>query len=261
MKRRSRSAADRARAAWDGAIDVWDDFQEAGKDFARDRVHGPALLRAVGPLRSQRVLDVGCGQGRFTRLLARRGGKVVGVDWSEKMIEAAVRHEREDPQGIEYRILDARKLGTAWPPGSFDVAVACMAFMDMPDLPRVLRGVRSVLRPGGRLVASVSHPLNTSEVDEERPPGAPFRGVRVDRYFDERVGVTRWTMKRLTRPFDSLFWHRSLEGWFRLLKEGGFEIVDLTEPHATTRDVRRNPLLERTRRIPFFLVLSCRRVG
>lgn len=249
----------RARVAWDCATDVWEDFQESGKDFARDRVHGPALLKAVGPLRGKRVLDLGCGQGRFTRLLARRGGKVCGIDWSERMINAARQHEAEAPLGIEYRVLDARRIPSIWKAGSFDVVVACMSLMDMPDLRRVLRGVRTILRPGGRLVLSISHPLNTSEVGDETPRPVTSAGVVVDRYFERRVGVTRWEMRRLSRPFRTLYWHRPLEDWFRLLSDAGFEILNLTEPHPTAAAVRQQPGLERCRRVPFFLVLSCRR--
>ncbi len=257
----ARATSARARSEWDRAIDVWEDFQESGKDFSRDHVHGPALLKAVGPLRGQRVLDLGCGQGRFTRELARRGGRIVGVDWSTRMIEAAIRHERTTPRGIEYRVLDARTIGDAWPRHSFDVVVGCMSFMDMPDLPRVLRGVHAILRPRGRLVLSASHPFNTAEVGPDSLPPRPARGVRIDRYFEERVGVTRWAQKRLKRPFDTVFWHRPLEGWFRLLKSAGFEIHDLVEPHATPRQAREIPLLGLTRRVPYFLVLSCHRVA
>lgn len=212
-------------------------------------------------MRDQRVLDLGCGQGRFTRELARRGGRIVGVDWSSRMIEAAIRHERTTPRGIEYRVLDARAVGDAWPRHSFDLVVGCMSFMDMPDLPRVLRGVHAILRPRGRLVLSVSHPFNTAEVGPDSPRARPARGVRIDRYFEERPGVTRWAMKRLKRPFDTVYWHRPLEGWFRLLKVAGFEIRDLAEPHATALQARKIPRLGVTRRVPYFLVLSCQRVA
>ena len=253
------SAATRARDEWDRAVDVWEDFQEKGKDFARELVHGPSLLRAIGPVRGLEVLDVGCGQGRFTRRIARRGAKVTGIDWSPAMIEIARQHERDRPSGTDYRLLDARRLGITFPPGAFDLVVACMSFMDMPDLPKVLKGVHRVLKDGGRLVFSVSHPNNTAEVGWERAQDGSIRGVRIDRYFEPRVGVTEWEMARLTRPFRTTFWHRSLEEWFRTLHRAGFRVDDLFEPHPTGRAVRGHPTLEGTARVPFFLVLACRR--
>lgn len=252
-------AAREARLAWERSLDVWENFQERGLDYSRDLVHGPALLRAIGEVRGLRVLDVGCGQGRFTRELARRGPLVTGVDWSRGMIRIARRHERETPLGIRYRHLDAREIGNGWPGGSFDRVVACMSFMDMPGLPQVLRGAHRLLAPEGRLVFSVSHPLNTAAVGWERP-GAPLRGAMgVENYFVERVGVTEWRMKRLDRPFDTLYWHRTFESWFRLLDVADFAIEGLTEPRATPAQSRSNPLLRGARVFPFFLVMDCRR--
>ena len=251
-------AAD-ARRAWDNAIDVWEDFQETGKDFSRDRVHGPALLRALGPVKGLRILDIGCGQGRFTRRLGKRGAQVTGVDWSKAMIDTARRHERLQPLGIEYRRMDAQNVSRAWPPATFDRVVACMSLMDMPNAPAVVRAVHRLLRPGGRFVFSVSHPLNTAAIQWERPSaGVRERGAMlVDRYFEEGPRQTQWAMARLKRPFATPYWHRTLESWFGLLRRSGFVVDSLTEPHATERDARANPLLAGTTRVPFFLVVDC----
>jgi SAM-dependent methyltransferase len=259
MSPTAQRSASEARDAWDRAIDVWEDFQEAGRDFARDEVHGPALRKAIGPVRGKRVLDLGCGQGRFTRSLARAGARVSAVDWSTAMIGAARKHEADEPLGIDYRMGDARTVGRLWKTGSFDVVVGCMSFMDMPELPRVLRAANAVLRPGGRLVFSIAHPFNTAEVDEGPRPGPRLRGLRVDRYFDERMGVTRWRMERLKRPFDTPYWHRPLEQWFRLLQQSGFIIERLSEPRASPSQARAQPKLRATRRFPFFLVFACRK--
>jgi 2-polyprenyl-3-methyl-5-hydroxy-6-metoxy-1,4-benzoquinol methylase len=251
-------AARETRAAWDRAIDSWEDFQEQGKDFSRDDVHGPALLRAIGPLRGLDVLDLGCGQGRFTRELARRGARVVAVDWSRGMIAAARRHERIRPLGIRYLRADARTVRRRWKPASFDLVVGCMSFMDMPDLPRVLRAARTLVRPDGRLVFSVSHPMATAAIGWAEPEKRRREAMVVGDYFRARVGVTPWRMRRLKWPFDTIFWHRTLESWFALLDRSGFEIVGLREPRATAAQVRTNRLLRGSQNFPFFLVFDCR---
>ncbi len=255
--RKSRPAVE-ARSLWDAAIDSWEDFEEGGKDFSRDRVHGPALLRAIGRVRGLRVLDLGCGQGRFTRSLARRGARVTGIDWSTKMIETARRHEQADPLGIQYYVADARNVGTSWSPGSFDAVVSCMALMDMPDLPRVLDRTRRLLGTHGRFVFSISHPLNTAAIGWERATGSDRGAMLVDRYFEERPGRLEWRMRRLKNPFTTVFWHRTLETWFHELRRAGFAVDGLWEPRATLEQKRRFPALVGSAKVPFYLVLSCR---
>ncbi|MCI4325958.1 MAG: class I SAM-dependent methyltransferase [Thermoplasmata archaeon] len=259
VRKSPEAAARQAKTGWEEAFDVWEEFQENGRDFARDHVHGPGLLRAIGNVDGLRTLDIGCGQGRFTRTLARRGARVSAVDWSDRMIASARQHERADPLGIDYRVADARTAANLWKPGSFDVIVACMSFMDMPGLPQVLRGAHRLLRPGGRLVFSVSHPLNTAETGWERPQSTDRGGMIVRDYFDEGIGETEWAMARLQRPFTTLYWHRTFGSWFSLLRTSGFDIESLAEPRASASQVRKIALLQGTREAPFFLVLGCRR--
>ena len=73
---------DDARVAWDEGAPVFDEFVRSGEDYYRLQVHGPALLETCEPVHGSRALDLGCGQGYFSRQLAVRGGHVTGVDIS-----------------------------------------------------------------------------------------------------------------------------------------------------------------------------------
>src|SRR5688500_589097 len=117
---------DDAHGCWEAAADPWDQFVETGLDYYRSELHGPALIAECLPIHGLEVLDLGCGQGWFSRQLAGRGARVVGVDWSARLIAHARRYEASEPLGVTYEVLDARQVATRFAPASFDLITGCM---------------------------------------------------------------------------------------------------------------------------------------
>jgi len=68
---------------WNDAAESWVDFVRKGKDYYRDELNNPATFGLTGDVRDRLVLDLACGEGYNTRILARKGAKVAGVDFSE----------------------------------------------------------------------------------------------------------------------------------------------------------------------------------
>ncbi len=120
-------------------------------------LNNPAFLEFAGDLRGKQVLDAGCGEGHNTRILARRGARLTGVDISERMIGLALAEERRAPLGIQYVRTSYTDLGV-FPPGRFDAVISFMALMDGPRFDLAMRESFRVLRPGGLLVFSITHP-------------------------------------------------------------------------------------------------------
>lgn len=113
-----------------------------------------SLLRLIGDVEDQELLDIACGEGHFTRRLRQAGAsKVVGLDISERMIELARAQEALQPLGIDYVVGDATDL--ARPPQNFDI-VTCAYLMvyarSRAELDRMCAGIASRVRPGGRFV-------------------------------------------------------------------------------------------------------------
>ena len=132
-----------------------------------------AVLEALSPLRGRRVLDLGCGKGRFAAHLTRAGAEVIGIDLSASMLAEAV--------GLDRVRASARRLPFA--SGTFYAVVAVEIFEHLAALGPVLADVRRVLRPGG-VVAIVDK--NRGALNARRP-WLPALAVK---WLDERRG--RW---------------------------------------------------------------------
>jgi SAM-dependent methyltransferase len=247
--------ADSARAAWDLAADVYVANQDSGGDVYRQEFFGPQQVAVCGDVSGRRLLDVGCGSGYFAREMARGGARVTGIDISGRMIEHARRHEADEPLGIDYVVGDAGALGATFAPGSFDVVTSCMAIQDMPDIPGVLRGVREVLRPGGRFIPSITHPCSDTPFREwERDAEGGKRWLCIDRYFERGKLEYRWPAPG--EEFTTPAVHATLEDWFGWILGAGFELRALLEPRPTDEAIRVHPRLRDAARIPYYLILD-----
>jgi SAM-dependent methyltransferase len=121
-----------------------------------DRHMGPVLFEPYAdelvrrvPERA-RVLEVAAGTGRVTRKLAARGHEVVATDLNGPMLDEARRHVEGN---VTWQVADAQAL--PFPDASFDAVACAFGLMFPPDKPAVIREMRRVVRPGGKIVLSV----------------------------------------------------------------------------------------------------------
>lgn len=243
------------RASWDAAADGYTEGQATGRDYYRYEFFGPAQVALCGEVAGRRLIDVGCGNGYFAREMARRGARVTGVDLSPRMIEHALRIEAEEPLGIDYRVLDAAVLATVFPREDFDMATSCVALQDMPEIPSVLRAIRTVLRPGGRFVASITHPcFDTPYRSWERDDAGRKLHLRIDRYFER--GPLPFTWRDWPTEFTTVSWHAPLEDWFAWILAAGFQVRGVREPQPTETALAAHPDLGDAARVGYFLIFD-----
>lgn len=247
-------------AEWEANAPAWIEMSRAGADRYRDLVNTPAFLDALADVQGLRCLDVGCGEGHNTRLLVARGAHVTALDISDTFIRAA---RAADPTGHFVRG-DGSRLPFA--SASFDAATAFMSVMDMPDPGVVIAEIARVLRPGGWLQFSITHPVNTtplrSWVDDER-------GVRlaltIGDYFVEGAITTSWTFKVAGEmqmrhdPFTITATRRTVSSWMNMVIDAGFTIERVVEPLASESTASLHPEVADTRIVPFFLIVRARR--
>jgi SAM-dependent methyltransferase len=250
------------RTNWDGVAGSYDrSTGDEGSAFQTEVVF-PAALRLLALRAGDRVLDVGCGQGAFCRILRQQNAEVTGVDASRQLIRRA--KERSDPS-IQYLVADCRELA-AMPElaGRFTAAACILAIQNMDPLRPVCEGIGACLAPQGRLVIVMNHPVFraphcTSWGWDERQQ-AQYR--RIDAYLSSRKEKILMHPGSAPASFTWSF-HRPLQAYVKALSRAGLLVDALEEwvshklsdsgPRARAENVAR-------REIPLFLALRAVKV-
>lgn len=248
---------------WDAIADGWAQLMSTGNGPAQSRelVLDAAHWSLLGDIAGKRVLDAGCGEGRFARQLAERGAIVTAFDLSERMIANARKHEAETPLAIEYLIADMTDL-SRFGDGSFDAVISYLSIIDVEDYVSATNEIARALRPDGQFSFSIVHPCFA-------PPGATWeprvRGTipifdkdklykKIDNYFPAReLRFKMWP----TAPAETINYHRPLEDYAHTCRDAGFLIRDIAEPVPTDEVVTQRDYMREFLRAPYFMIFDC----
>ncbi len=236
---------------WDDNANLWADHVRQGWDAYREHFNNPAFFAFIGDLRGKTVLDAGCGEGYNTRLLARSGARMTGVDISQRMIELARQEEQREPLGIRYEIASFSDL-SLFDDASFDVVVSSMALMDGPDFEGAIKEIFRVLRPDGGLMFSVTHPCFLTGGYGWIPDDDNAMVITVSDYFARQPWVEHWRFSKgpipeETEPFAVPNFPRTLSDYLNALIQAGFVLKRIEEPRPSQEMCEEHPWLQRWR--------------
>ena len=236
VARRPAGQAESARANrswWDAEADAY--LDEHGSFLGEARfVWGPegvseADIHLLGDVTGRRVLEVGAGAGQCARWLLAAGADPVALDLSMAMLRRGRAIGARTGLGVLLVQADAAALPFA--EASFDLA--CSAYGGVPfvdDSARVMCEVARVLRPGGRWVFSVSHPVRWALPDDPGEGGLVVRQSYFDRtpYVEQGAdGVATYVEH-----------HRTLGDRVREITAAGLRLLDLVEPEWPAENTR-----------------------
>ena len=230
---------------WPESADAWIASMGDGGDWSRIHVLDAPMLARVTLRPYAKALDVGCGEGRFCRMLRKRGIDAVGIDPTEAFIAVA---RTRDPDG-EYRQAGAEKL--PFPDASFDLVVSYLTLIDIPDYRAALAEMTRVLKPGGALLIANLNSFISSSSGWIRSDDGRYAHYPVDNYLEERATWVEWAGIRIHN------WHRPLSAYMGALLGHGLQLQYFDEPATQSGDERQ----DRHNRAPWFVMMEWRKPG
>ena len=251
---------------WDENAEAWTTLARLGYDKYRDHINTPAFMAMLPDVAGLRGLDVGCGEGHNTRLVAQQGANLTALDIAGRFVRYAQAREAKEPHGITY--LRANAIELPFDDASFDFVMATMSMMDVPDQDRAIREVARVLQPGGFFQFSILHPCFMTPrfkwvLDEAGKRVALECG---DYYKAEQGTIEEWIFgsapEELKERFEKFriprFFH-TLSTWLNMLIAAGLVIEATAEPYASDESIAIYPSLAATRVVPCSLHVRCRK--
>ena len=236
---------DRLRSQWTEAAQDW----IAQDQTIRTDFLDSWMLDELGDVSNKRVIDIGCGEGRFTRLLAELGADATGIDLTQPLLDRA--HALAGPNET-YRLADAETLDGI-ESQSCDLAVSYIVLVDLDDYRASIEAAYRVLRPGGAFIVCSIHPMRMAT-----PQGWINQGGRklfypLDNYAQEGPREFTWWGK----PFLNM--HRTLSSHITAFLDAGFVLDALHEPTPSPEQLERNPHFDDEYRAPNFIIYRLRK--
>ena len=208
----------------------------------------PSMRALLPDLRGLDIVDLGCGFGWFCRWAREQGAVgVLGLDVSDNML-ARAESETVD-KAIRYGKTDLEDLQLL--AAAFDLAYSSLAFHYIKNFSGLLATIHRALKPGGRLIFSIEHPIYMAPrqpdwlVDAEGRRSWPL-----DSYQMEGPRVTNWLAEGVVKQ------HRTMGTTLNLLINSGFTIMHVEEWTPTDADLATHPDWAIERERPMFLLIS-----
>ena len=198
------------------------------------------------------VLDVGTGEGQLARVASEAGaGRVVGVDPSWGQLAEAGR------RGGRPVYLRAEAVALPFPDGAFDAALACLVFEHIEGVDAAIAEVGRVLRPGGRFLFFLNHPLlqtpNSGWIDDH---------ILEEQYW--RIGpylVEDISLEEVDKDVFLPFVHRPLSRYVNAMASAGLRIARMEEPPPPPGFLARAEEYSAASTIPRLLFMRAEKVG
>lgn len=251
-------SAKKKSTSW-GAVAKWYEQHLSGDDTYHAKVVAPNLIRMLGPEPGMQVVDIGCGEGYFTRIISASGAHTIGADISPELIALAKKHNPE----IEYHVAAADSLRFSQS-ASVDAITCVLALQNMERIEPVFKECARILAPGGRMVFVLNHPAfripQRSSWGWDDSTKVQYR--RIDAYLSAAKNKIDMTPGAKGEHEYTYSFHRSLQDYTKALSGAGFGISRIEEwiSHRASEKGPRQAAEDTARKeFPLFLAVEIRK--
>lgn len=238
---------------WEDSAEKWDEFISQG-DVFRKNLLDKAILDLLGNIRERNILDAGCGQGYFSKILNDSGAKTIGIDESEKLISIA-RSKNKENKSLEF-IRHNLKNDLPFDDHKFDAVLCNMVLMDIDPIDGVIKEFSRVLKNNGELIFSIIHPIFSSGKTgktflEKIFIKTPHYKINSYKTPEKKI----WHFSHL--PGKTNIYHRPIEYYAKQLNKNSFLIKEILEPTFDREFVdHENNFIKLCAEIPLFLLVK-----
>lgn len=251
---------------WEANAEAWTALSRAGYDICRDLYNTPTFLRILPNIEGLVGLDIGCGEGHNTRLLAGRGAHMSALDIASTFVRHAREAEINEPLGIEFH--EGSAIDLPFENEQFDFATAFMSLQDISGPQAAISEAYRVIRPGGFFQFSMTHPcFHTPKWGWVTNEEGERVAATVGDYFDRKPNqVDEWIfggapedVKAKYPKFKIPNFERTLSAWMSMLLTTGFQLEEFAEPYPSDEVLESHPRERDARIVGFFLIVRCRK--
>ncbi|WP_456271474.1 class I SAM-dependent DNA methyltransferase [Bacillus sp. AK031] len=216
------------------------------KESPNNAMEKPALLELLGDVRNKKILDLGCGDGGFGSELLQMGiNHYTGVDGSTNMIKYAQEESNSNKATFILSNLEELQIED----NEYDLILSRMVLHYIEELEPLMHKVYTALKPGGKFIFSVMHPVITATFDHFSGKEKRTHWI-VDNYFETGKRVEAWMDHSVVK------YHRTIEGYISLVLAAGFKITNLKEAEPRKEFFLEEQEYQRRTKIPLFLILE-----
>lgn len=207
----------------------------------------PETLSLLKNIRGKKVLDLGCGTGRHTKILKKRGAKVWGIDISPRMLEIAKR----EIKGVDFKVGSVYKL--PYKPKFFDIVFAGLCVSYFENLDKAFKEINRVLKRNGIFVFSFGHPLiNVTSYIK----GKPRNYRKIGDYFKEEKTYANWPVFKIKMPY----YHKTFQTIIKTIIRNNFVIEEYLEERPVKASKKLYPKKYKTfSKMPSFCAFKVRK--